>query len=96
MKNTALGNITLASGIKYIGNIKHYITDSFDPLKKEDTIVSDSYLLVDSRISSQYKDFNLSFAVNNVFDKTPEIDPTIVRSTFLQGRTYNIAMTYKF
>lgn len=96
LKNTALGNITLASGIKYIGNIKHYITDSFDPLKKEDTIVSDSYLLVDSRISSQYKDFNLSFAVNNVFDKTPEIDPTIVRSTFLQGRTYNIAMTYKF
>ena len=95
-KNTKIGDLKLGAGIKYIGSNVKYVEDAFAQNSPEEGIDINSYTLVDTLITTKYKNIDFSFNISNLFDKEVYINPTSTGYSLTQGRMYNFSVKYTF
>ncbi|NQY23472.1 MAG: TonB-dependent siderophore receptor [Campylobacteraceae bacterium] len=95
-KNTSIGDLKLGTGIKYIGKSKLLDTNYFAAGTPQELYENPSYTLVDTVISTVYKDVKIALNINNLFNKEVNIANNAISSTETEGRTYNIALSFKF
>ncbi len=95
-RKTTIGDLKLGAGIKYIGKNKGISTDYFASGRPQKSFDVDSYTLTDALIATSYKNTDISFNVNNVFDKKARINNNLIQSGETQGRTVSLTMKYKF
>jgi len=94
--NTAIGDLKLGAGVKYIGKNKGLSTDYFAPGRPQKLFDVKPYTITDALVSTHYKNTNISLNVFNVFDKNAKLNNNLIQSGETQGRTFNVTLKYKF
>lgn len=103
INDTAIGNVSLGAGVKYIGKQTSVDRDyaAIDKFAATGSLPRaykkvDDYTIVDVQLATEYKDWNIALNVKNLFDKVQAVAPNALSNDELEGRTFNITTKYQF
>ena len=94
--NTRIGDLTLGSGVKYVGESLYYYTNYLAAGTPMTAYKVNSYTITDAVISTKYNNWNIAFNIYNLFDKEARIANTGITSSAIAERTFKLTASYKF